>query len=330
MDDNKSTIIISEGYTFCNGKLISHDIKEVSPEWFKLEEDPIYQSMLKKIGIGSIHDMYINTNDIQDKEYEYTKITKFIQKYMEKYAKENNLKIEDLKIEFINYGKTELVYVLEEPSGKRITLLVKQPAIRFGDVYREYENLLELKNKDKNVVAPIDYYEFGDQELYVTPYINQARCIASYGTWGMYVPEPYYRFESFNEEQEKVVTISMIAKLVSLYNLEKEEGISKCKLGGGDFMLPKGWEKDSLTIENIFNKLYLIAARDKTNCTLDEYVNIIREEFRRSTIGEKEENLKLNIRGRVPIKEEYIEKGIELGKKLMKTNEGEFCKKYDR
>ena len=190
---------------------------------------------------------------------------------------------------------------------------MKQPAIRFGDVYKEYENLIELKNKDNNIVAPIDYYEFGDQELYVTPYINQARCIASYGTWGMYVPEPYYRFEGFNEEQE-----------------EKEEGISKCKLGGGDFMLPKEWEKDSLTIENVYNKLYLIAARDKIHCTLDEYLNIIRDEFRKSTIDLSEDNLKLNIRGRVPIKEEYIEKGIEIGKKLIKTKEERVVKKYDR
>ena len=321
--DNKTTIISK---TYINGNLIDETKKDKELKWKCLEGDPIYQSMLKKIGIGSIHDMYINTNEIQDTDYEYTKITKFIQKYMEKYAKENNLNIEELKLEFINYGKTELVYVLEEPNGKRVTLLVKQPAIRFGDVYKEYENLIELNNKDRNVVAPIDYYEFGDQELYVTPYINQARCIASYGTWGMYVPEPYYRFESFNDEQEKIVTISMIAKLVGLYDIEKEEGISKCKLGGGDFMLSKGWEKDPLTIENIFNKLYLIAARDKINCTLDEYLNIIREEFKKTTIDLNEEDLKLNIRGRVPMKEEYIEKGIELGKKLIKTNENKYQK----
>lgn len=319
-----------EGFTFCNGKLVSHDVRTVDSEWKKEKDDPIYQSMLKNIGMGSINSMYINTNEIQDKDYEYLKITKFLNKYMEKYAKENNLNVGDLKIEFINYGKTELVYVLEEKNGKRVTILVKQPAIRFGDVYKEYENLIELKNKDNNIVAPIDYYEFGDQELYVTPYINQARCIASYGTWGMYVPEPYYRFEGFNEEQEEIVTISMIAKLVSLYNLEKEEGISKCKLGGGDFMLPKEWEKDSLTIENVYNKLYLIAARDKIHCTLDEYLNIIRDEFRKSTIDLSEDNLKLNIRGRVPIKEEYIEKGIEIGKKLIKTKEERVVKKYDR
>ena len=324
MEKDNKTIIISK--TYINGNLINETKESKEIKWKCLECDSVYQAMLKKIGIGNIQDMYINTNEIQDREYEYTKIIKFIQKYMEKYAKENNLNIEDLKLEFINYGKTELVYVLEEPNGRRVTLLVKQPAIRLGDVYKEYENLLELKKKDKNVVAPIDYYEFGDQELYVTPYINQARCIASYGTWGMYVPEPYYRFEGFNKEAEKVVTISMIAKLVSLYNLEKEAGISKCKLGGGDFMLPKGWEKDSLTIENIFNKLYLIAARDKINCSLEEYLNIIRDEFRRSTIGEKEENLKLNIRGRVPIKDEYIEKGIELGKKLIKVNGNEYQK----
>ena len=315
-----------EIWSFVNGEFIDHNVEYQEIKIIKQEEDPIYQGMLKNIGLGSVHNMYINTNEIQDKEYEYTKITKFLRKYIQKYTKDNNIKEEDLNLEFINYGKTELVYVLTEKNGKRVTLLVKQPAIKFGDIYKEYENLIDLKKKDKNVVAPIDYFEFGDQELYVTPYINQARCVASYGAWGMYVPEPYYRFEDFTSEQEKIVCTCMIAKLVSLYDFEKEEGISKCKLGGGDFMLPKGWEKELPTIENTLDNLYLIAARDKINCLFDEYLNIIRDEFSRSTIQEDENNLKLNIRGRVPMNKVYIEEGIKLGNLLIKKQNKEFSK----
>lgn len=213
--------------------------------------------------------------------------------------------------------KTELVYVLSEKSGRRVTLLVKQPAVQLGKVNQEAQNLLALRKIDENVVSPIDYFQLGDQELYVTPYINQARCVASYGSWGMYVPEPYYRFEPFTAEQERIVNSCMIAKLVSLYDSVKREGICSCKLGGGDFMLPKGWETEIPTVEDTLNKLYLIAAREKVKCSFEEYLSIIRDEFSRTTITENPKNLIVNIRGRVPMKTEDIESGIKIGQAII-------------
>lgn len=158
---------------------------------------------------------------------------------MEYYANKYEKNLNDLKITFINHGKTELVYVLTDNDNNKVTVLVKQPSVRFGDVYEEMQNLISLKKRDNNVIDPIDYFQLDNQELYVTPYINQARCVASYGKWEMYIPEPWYRFENFTPIQEQVVTICMIAKLVSLYDFEKKQGIINCKLGGGDFMLPK-------------------------------------------------------------------------------------------
>lgn len=274
-------------------------------------------SVKEPLGIGIINPYYIETNELQEKAYELKKIDKFLNKYIGFYAENNGLNADDITLDFINYGKTELVYVLTEPSGKKVTVLTKQPAVEFGKVKQEADYLTQLKQVDENVVAPIDYYKFGDQELYVTPYINQARCIASDYTWGMYVPEPYYRFENFTKEQEQVVNTCMIAKLVSLYDFNKQEGISKCKIGGGDFMLPKGWENDTPTIENTLNSLYLIAAREKINCTFDDYLNIIRDEFSRETIKEDQESLKINLRGRVAMDINDIENGIELGKDLV-------------
>ena len=233
----------------------------------------------------------------------------------------NGVPVEDLNVEFINYGKTELVYVLSEKSGKRVTILVKQPGVQLGKVNQEAQNLLALKKRDPNVVAPIDYFQLGDQELYTTPYINQARCIASYGSWGMYVPEPYYRFEPFTANQKRIVNSCMIAKLVSLYDFEKQEGISACKLGGGDFMLPKGWEKQIPTIENTLNNLYLIAAREKVNCSFDEYISIIKNEFSRATIGKNQKDLIINLRGRVPMQVSEIEYGILLGQAIAQGKE---------
>lgn len=317
MDKN----ITIESWTFVNGKLILNEISPFESKWVHPSEDPVYQSMLNNIGIGILNPAYVEITSDQNKGDEYLKIVELLNKYKEYYALKNNLSIEDLNIKFINYGKTELVYVLTEKNGNRVTLLVKQPAVEFGKIKQEAENLLELKNIDKNVVAPIDYYKYEQQELYVTPYINQARCIASYNSWGMYIPEPCYRFESFSEEQEQIVTTCMIAKLISLYNFKEQCGIKSCKLGGGDFMLPKGWEKLNPTIENTLENLYLIAAREKIYCNFEEYVSIIKEEFSRTTICENQDNLVINLRGRVPMQMDNIEHGIELGLLLIGDNE---------
>lgn len=270
------------------------------------------------VSIGLLVPSYVEINDIQNKDDEYKKIKKFLNKYVELYSKKRNINPQNVRIEFINYGKTELVYVLTEPNGNRVTLLVKQPSVKFGKVKQEANYLTRLKMCDDNVVAPIEYYQYGDYELYITPYINQARCVASYGSWGMYVPEPEYRFVPFNEEQEKIVITCMISKLVSLYDFDNNEGICECKLGGGDFMLPKGWELELPTIENTLPNLYLIAAREKINCSFEDYLDIIREEFSKATINKNQNDFFINKRARVPMSLEDIEAGIELGKKSIK------------
>lgn len=317
MDNFKEQKIIIESELYINDVLVEHKVESKPIKWVLPEEDPIYQGLSKNIGIGSINPMYIEINEIQDKDDEYRKILRFLKKYMECYGLKNNQAVGDLKLEFINYGKTELVYVLTNKNGERVTLLVKQPAVRLGDVYQEMQYLLELNQRDKNVIYPIDYFQLGDQELYVTPYINQARCVASYGTWGMYIPEPYYRFEPFTREQEKIVNTCMISKLVSLYDFDRQEGISYCKLGGGDFMLPKGWENQTPSIENTLNKLYFIAVRKKVKCSFEGYIELLKHEFSRATIDENQEQLIINLRGRVPMKVEDIEAGINLGKSLI-------------
>ena len=114
----------------------------------------------------------------------------------------------------------------------------------------------------------------------------------------------------------------MIAKLISLYDLQKQEGIVNCKLGGGDFMLPKNWENEPLSIENTINRLYLISARKIVNCEYSKYIEILKDEFSRQTIYEDPKGLIVNLRGRVPMKIECINEGIKIGEKMnnsMKT-----------
>jgi len=272
----------------------------------------------QNMGIGTMFSGYIFTREGQDTWKEYVKIDKFIREYIKSYAAKHGKLASDYDLEFINYGRTQLVYVLtDKTTDDKVTILAKQPVVDYGKVKKEAQHLKALKKVDKCVVAPIDYYADEEQELYVTTYIPQARCVASDMKWGMYVPEPFYRFDNFTREQEHVVNACMIAKLVSLYDFKKCQGIGSCKLGGGDFMLPKGWEQQPLTIKNTLNSLYLIAAREMLKCSFDEYLDIIRSEFGRSTISEDQNELLINIRGRVAMDLDDIDEGIELGKKII-------------
>lgn len=300
---------------------------------YTIQEIKINQESLKRsinpnnLGIKEINSAYIETNELQDPKDEYKKITKFLNLYKEEYAKMYNQNPKNITIEFINYGKTELVYVLTDERQEKSALLVKQPKIEKIEIMQEIINLRELKKVDDNVVAPINIFDMYDQALYRTPYIYQARCIASDKKWGMYIPEPFYRFVPFTEEQESIINQCMIAKLLCYYDFEKEEGLAACKLGGGDFMLPKGWEKEIPTIENTFNNLYLIAARKRVNCSFDEYIATIINEFTRKTIDDDENRLIINKRGRVPMNINDILNGIRLGKEKIKDRNGYTYKK---
>lgn len=296
------------------------------PELKLLEQAKAYfiEKSNHNMGIGSICAGYIFVNKNQDTWQEFSKIQNFLYDYVKQYAQKQNKPVEDFDLEFINYGRTQLVYVLTDKITKeKRCILVKQSIVEYGKIKQEAENLQSLKSVDDNVIAPLDYFAANKQELYVTPYIEQARCIASDTTWGMYIPEPFYRFESFSREQEQIVNCCMIAKLVSLYNFDKKQGIAACKLGGGDFMLPKGWEKNVPTIENTLNNLYLIAAREMINCSFDEYIGLIKSEFSRKTINENQEDLLLNKRGRVAMQQQDINLGITLGKQIIDSRKCE-------
>lgn len=271
------------------------------------------------LGIEFLNPAYIEINENQNKNEEWIKINKFLDSYMRYYSVKNDVEFNDLKLEFINYGKTELVYVLSDKKGNKNTLLVKQPSTGYGEIKKEAENLIELSKSNDNIIVPIEYFENGEYELYTTPYIYQARCIASYYSWGMYVPEPFYHFESFTKEQEKIVNICMIAKLVSLYDFKTKQGICNCKLGGGDFILKKGWENTLPTVENTLNNLYLVAARKKIYCEFEDYLLVLKNEFSKVTINEKKENIIINLSGKLPMQKEDIEFGIEIGKKIIEN-----------
>lgn len=287
--------------------------------------------MRDNLGLGPSGDiLYLKLNGGQNLLEEIGNHRKFMRTYLTQFCKDRNLSFEDLDLEFINYGYTQLVYVLTIKGKERYTLLVKQPKVEHGKLQEEFQNLVELSKFDKNVVAPYEYRAYNNDickgELFVTPYMYQARCIASDTDWGMYIPEPEYRFEEFTAEQRFFVNMCMIAKLVYLYDEKSQKGIGDAKLGGGDFILPKGWEDEEPCEKYTLDNLYLTAARSMIECSLDEYLDILRDEFSRRTIEENQSSLKVNHRGRVAMSIEEIEEGIELGLKLRKRKEAIYPK----
>ena len=99
------------------------------------------------------------------------------------------------RLTFVNYGYTQLVFVLTIDESRQYTLVVDQPNVPLGIGRREFDNLQVLHKKNKeHVIKPLYYYaDKSDlrREAYITPYSYQARCIGIQdNSWGMWVPEP--------------------------------------------------------------------------------------------------------------------------------------------
>lgn len=237
------------------------------------------------------------------------------------------------KLKFINYGDTELVYVLAV-GDRNYAMVVGQPATEFGVVKREYDNLKKLGKDNKQIVVePMQYFkdEKGKRELYVAPYVYQARSIGAIEEqWGMWVPDPKYHFKEFEPEERAIINSSMIALLIKLYNDKEKLGIGACKLGGGDFILEKGFEDEKITHENILKRMKLTSARELLPMSLEEYVNKIKEEFQQRTYykkeSERDKSILINHKLRVPMTLEEIEKGVELGYALREQEKSQTIK----
>ena len=222
-----------------------------------------------------------------------------------------------INVEFINYGRTQLVFVATNDKGVQQTLIVNQPATKLGVGKQEFENLNRLNQLDSNlVIKPISYYQKDGHELYSTPYYLQARCIGiETHDWGRWIPEPMYRFKQFDEIEKTMVNELMVASLIKLYDQENHQGVAKCRLDGGDFMLLKDIEGCEITYENIFKNLKLIAAREMIEMNLDAYIDQLRIELTDNKLKSSE----LKILGRKlkrPLEVQEFNMGIAIGMEL--------------
>lgn len=271
----------------------------------------------EKLGIPDNGYIYHKVNEYQNREEEFLRTEEFLKWIIANHPEKFN----DANINFINYGDTELVYVIDE-SGYKRTLLVGQPNMKFGTVKKEYENLKMLAKVNPNlIVCPTDYFSNGCREAFLTPYIYQARCIASSESgYGVYAPDPIYGFIKYNDEDTYTICKAMIANLILLYNQGENLGLAACKIGGGDFILEKEYDEETHTIENTLKRMYLIAARELISIDFNSYINLLKSEFNQITyykkIEERNPNILINHKNRISMSKEAIEDGIQLGLKL--------------
>lgn len=277
----------------------------------------------ERLGIPSNGFEYQKLNAMQDPIKEFFVTTDFLNDVFLRQLKDvaPEMISDNMRLEFINYGDTQLVYVFSS-GDKKWSVLVGQPATEMGTVKKEYDNLKLLGELFPNeIVTPLHYFSNGSRELYIAPYIYQARCIASQDHgFGIYIPEPYYRFETFDQNTKRNVNICMIANLVRMFNEVDGLGIGSCKIGGGDFILEKSWDSGGKDIENTLKKMKLIAARELVAMSFDDYQKRLLEEFSQRTYysryEDRDPNILINHKARVPMKIDEIEKGIQLGLKL--------------
>lgn len=278
------------------------------------------------LGIPGNGSGYMKTGAKQDVVEEIFKQNAFLrQVFLERVIDEApELAAPNGKLEFINYGDTQMVYVLTA-NGKQWSVLVTQPAEGCGIGKREYDNLRRLSEICPEVVVKPEYYfTDGNKELYIAPYSYQARCVASqeHG-YGVYVPDPYYHFETFASDVKKIVNTCMIANLVRLYDDEKNLGLGACKIGGGDFILEKAWDESDKSVEATLDHMKLIAAREMIPMSLADYEQQLLCDFSEKTyysdIADRDPAVLVNHKNRVPMTFEEIGEGIELGKRLRKV-----------
>ncbi len=287
------------------------NIKENKEKTIPLSKEPI--------GIDNYGEWYIRHLPEQNPKEEFDKVNKFIKEIF------YNNSIKELQgkrktCRFFNYGDTQLVFLMTIDEKSQYALLVNQPKTPAGQGLEEYNNLINLnKNHSDIVIKPIKYYvnpNNPQQELYITPYYFQSRCVGVETTkWGIWIPEPEYYFRDFNKLERKIINKCMIALVVKLYDEKNKKGISRWRFDGGDFMLLKGFEEDEINEENIIKKLILISARKLISIELNEYIEKMRVELKNG-IKDGEEKVIIGKNLRCPFSEEEIEEGIQFGLKL--------------
>jgi len=227
---------------------------------------------------------------------------------------------ESFNISFLNYGNTELVYLLTFPDNSKYIALINQPQTDKEVVLKEYENLKRLFNIDpRHVIETHGFFETEKNSLYITSYLEDALCIANFPIHdkklGIYVPTPVYHFDEFDDVTSRYVNVARIAHLVNFYDDTAGLGLANVEISGSDFMLAK--DTDLADPNSILYNMKLLGARNTINVSFDEYISLVRKEFRIATEryhpSVMDGSFKINSHSRMCIDEKVIDAGIQVG-----------------
>jgi len=223
-----------------------------------------------------------------------------------------------VNISFMNYGNTELVYLVNIADKVKVATLINQPHTPLGRVRKEFDNLGRLVEIDPRfVVKPLAYFASPRKghELYASEYIENAMCIMRQG---IYNPLPNYHFEMSSSEIISAVNSNIIALLVNYYDSERGRGLAKTQINGNDFIFTRGF--DNRNPNSVQRNMRLISAREFVKAIFNKYLNILRQEFLDGTDRSDKDvlsgKIKVNHRSAVPMTLEEINKGIEIDLEL--------------
>ena len=299
-----------------NNKFNCHNDKNIKAPEFSISK--------YNLGIDNYDEWYIRILNDQNKKEEFEKVNNFVKHFCLNNDFEE-LKGSKIAVQFINYGDTQLVFVVTIDNNKQYTLLVNQPKTMVGQGKEEFNNLITFNKLHPDIIIkPIKYYvnpENPQQELYMTPYYYQARCVgveSKGGAWGEWIPEPEYHFREYSEKESKIIKKCIVALLVLFYDENNKKVICNYSLDGSDLMLKKGYENEELNEENIIKNMVFISARKIINIEFDEYIKCLKKELRNDF---DENNKKILMKKlRKEFNKEDIEEGIKYGMKLREKN----------
>ena len=223
-----------------------------------------------------------------------------------------------IHISMLNYGNTELIYLVKFAWKWEVVVCINQPHIPPSKIKQEYENLKRLYSIDSShIVNPLAYFSVDKwYSFYVTEYIKDAICIAHNPAWiaWFYNPLPYYHFENIDLKTSTQLNKNIIALLVNYYDKENWIWISDTEISWNDFLLNKDFDPKNL--QTIQDSIKLISARNNIKISFDEYLNLIRREFLIWTNRDMDDvvnwKIRINHKSINPMTAEEIEEWIKL------------------
>lgn len=206
----------------------------------------------------------LNVDKNQKKKKEAERIAHILEKYMDVYSKEMGKDVVKIKLKYVTHTDKEILFLVDNN-----LVMVNQP--NYKDLYNNMSYLCKLNILDNNVLSYDNYLKEDNYSL-ISAKNNKNGYILNKNLELKSVMDD--NILSLNKELKDYVYKTYIAKLISLYDFNKNRGLNDFKMN--DFMMDIDFYKD----DDYLNKLHLINARELIECTYTEYLDNIYDSFK--------------------------------------------------